>query len=329
VVTSLLEILNYGYTLSLKVFEFFGNIEVFMNLNKIIVSSMLAITGLLSSVVFAETSVWKISKGNNYFYLGGTIHLLSANDHPLPIEFEAAYLDANKIVFETDLLETQTQRFQTKMMAAMTYSDQRTLKGELSPEVYQKLESFMSTREIPISPYSKFKPWAIALVMTMSEYQRLGMKQEFGVDRFYNNRAIADNKKVVGLETADEQLSFISSMQRVDPDITIEYTLSDLEGLPEFITLMKKSWRSGDVNAFENSEYVVRMKTEFPEVYNTLLVKRNNNWMDKLPSFIEDSSREFVLVGAMHLNGKEGLLNQLELEGFEVKPYQATINNKE
>ncbi|MCP4324332.1 MAG: TraB/GumN family protein [Psychromonas sp.] len=281
-------------------------------------SSIFAVTGLLSNIVFAETSVWKISKGNNYFYLGGTVHLLSADDHPLPVEFEEAYLDANIIVFETDLLETQTEQFQSKMMAAMTYSDQRTLAGELSPEVYQKLKLFMATRKIPISNYAKFQPWAISLVITMVEYQRLGMKQQYGVDTFFNNRAIADNKKVVGLETTDEQLSFISSMQRVDADITIEYTLNDLLELPDFIKLMKKSWRSGDVNEFEKSEYVVRMKTEFPEVYDTLLVKRNNNWMDKLPAFINDSSKEFVLVGAMHLNGKEGLLNQLKEQGFKV-----------
>jgi len=39
----------------------------------------------------ADTSVWKVSKGNRHLYLGGTIHVLSKNDYPLQASFEKAY----------------------------------------------------------------------------------------------------------------------------------------------------------------------------------------------------------------------------------------------
>ncbi len=65
---------------------------------------------------------------------------------------------------------------------------------------------------------------------------------------------------------------------------------------------------------------VITMKAEFPEVYEALVVQRNNNWMEKIPLFIEDKSRAFVLVGAMHLNGDDGLIKQLKKQDFTVEP---------
>ena len=61
------------------------------------------------------------------------------------------------------------------------------------------------------------------------------------------------------------------------------------------------------------------MRNDFPEMYHTLIVNRNNTWMRKILAFIDDSDIEFLLVGALHLNGKEGLLHQLRTQGFKVE----------
>lgn len=47
---------------------------------------------------FAETSLWRVSKGESELFIGGTIHLLGASDYPLPKEFEAAYKKADMLV---------------------------------------------------------------------------------------------------------------------------------------------------------------------------------------------------------------------------------------
>ena len=291
----------------------------FMNIIKFIVCSVLVSFNLLACSALAESSVWKVSKGKNYFYLGGTIHLLTAGDHPLPDEFSTAYKDASKIVFETDLIAMQAPEFQTKLIAAMMYNDDRTLASELEPEIYSKLEDFMTLRQIPIANFLKFQPWGVSLVIVMLEYQRLGMMPNYGVDEHFKNLALADSKKIVGLETPEEQLIFLASMAKIDPNLGVEYTLRDLERLPEFIQLVQQNWRSGDLEAFSTNAFVVQMKTEFPEMYNTIVTNRNNAWMTQLPSLIDDSNKEFVLVGVMHLSGKEGLLNQLKTQGFKVE----------
>lgn len=288
-------------------------------MNNFMIFAVVIITHVFSSSVLAESSVWKVSKGQNYFYLGGTVHVLTENDYPFPNEFSSAYKDSSKIIFETDIAALETPEFESMFITAMSYNDDRTLASELNTNTYQKLDDFMVKREIPIDNFSTFQPWGVSLIITMIEYQRFGMVPDYGVDRYFNNLALADSKEVGGLETAEQQLGFLSSLATIDPNLSIEYTLRDLKNLPEFIQTIRTSWRSGDLDQISSSQFVKQMKVEFPEMYNAIVTNRNNTWMKQLPALIDDKATEFVLVGAMHLIGKEGLLHQLKTQGFNVE----------
>ncbi len=279
---------------------------------------LLVLLGMFSSVSFSESSVWNISKDNKYFYLGGTVHLLDASDYPLPKEFSIAYDDSDKLIIETNIAESKTQEAQQKFLYAMLYSTEKTLGDDLNAETYQNLENYLASKNIPIDHFSKFQPWAVAITISVLEYQRLGMNPEHGVEEYFTKLATSDNKQFDSLESLDEQISFISSMGDVEPNLMINYTLRDLKKLPEFASFLKNSWRSGDIEAFTSHSLIVQMKSEFPELYNTLIADRNNNWMPELLTLNNNDITEFVLVGSMHLNGKEGLLHQLQMAGYQV-----------
>ena len=81
---------------------------------------------------------------------------------------------------------------------------------------------------------------------------------------------------------------------------------------------MRQYWRDGDIDRLSKMDSMMIMKKDFPESYDILLTQRNNAWMKKIPLFIKDKQVEFVLVGLMHLAGKNGLINQLKSKGFKV-----------
>lgn len=270
-------------------------------------------------LALAKSSVWKVSKGENYFYLGGTIHILSKSDHPLPQEFNIAYQDANTLVFETDLNALQTPEFASKSATEMSYKDDRNLKSELDNTTYQKLNTFLISRNISIENLSKFKPWAVSLILTMLEYQRLGLIDDYGVDQYFYKQAIADHKTIIGLESADEQLGFLTSLESIEPNKYIEYMLRDIENLSESIDLMREAWRSGNIEKLLTIPSVVEMNNDFPDVNSTLITNRNDTWMNQLSPFLTYKNRALILVGTLHLSGKDGLLNQLKAQGFTVE----------
>ncbi|NQX88485.1 MAG: TraB/GumN family protein [Halioglobus sp.] len=279
----------------------------------------LVLNVLLLQPAKASSSVWKVSRGGDYFYLGGTIHVLSFADYPLPSEFTRAYEDTSVLILETDMKRLATQAFQAKLLQVLRSTDGTTLTDQLSPTTYRKLKNFLDSRGVSAGELGALQPWGLSLIIALMEYERLGMVPKFGVDTHFSDRALRDGKQIVALETAEDQLNAIRFMENMGPNKIIEYTLRDIEHLPRLARFIKETWRKGNVEAFSTDQMLVSMKTDFPEMYDTLVTQRNTAWMKTLTTLFGNTHREFVLVGAMHLNGKEGLLHLLERDGFLVK----------
>ena len=64
----------------------------------------------------ADSPVWKVAKGDAHLFIGGTVHVLSQDDYPLPEAFEKAYQASSIIVFEADIQEMQTPKFQQSLV---------------------------------------------------------------------------------------------------------------------------------------------------------------------------------------------------------------------
>ena len=267
--------------------------------------------------VHADSPVWKIVKGDKQLYIGGTIHILTQADYPLPQTFETAYKNAAVLVFETDLQKLKTPEFQQLLMSKVVYSDGRSLKTELSDATYQELEEHLASRGLPLGNLVNFKPGMVAITMTIIELQRLGLIGT-GVDEFFSLRAINDHKELGQLETMHEQLEFMATMGQGREDELITRTLRDIRQLPTMLQDIKDAWRRGD-NRKLKEVAITPFKRDFPNVYNNLIVRRNDAWIDKIEAMLETQEIELVLVGALHLVGDDGLLEKLAARGYKIQ----------
>ncbi len=265
----------------------------------------------------AAAPVWKVSKGKNYLYLGGTIHMLSKGDYPLPAAFENAYKDSGTVVFEVDLAQINSPQFIQKLLFENMYKGDDDLTQHLKPATLKKLEQFLKGRGMTLEPFKKMKAGFLTLMLTTVEMQRMGM-DEAGVDQYYNDKAVKDGKSIAQLESAEEQLRFITNMGFGNEDELILHSLEEMDSIDEVMAAMKSSWRKGALSDLEKME-MAEMKSEFPDLYRELLVDRNNNWMPQIKAMFDTVEIEFVLVGALHLAGEDGLLHKLEKAGYKIQ----------
>ncbi|MCK5197263.1 MAG: TraB/GumN family protein, partial [Spirochaetales bacterium] len=121
---------------------------------------------LLVGQSHGETSVWKISNDGKQLFIGGTIHVLSEDDYPLPVEFEQAYEQSEIIVFETDMQNLNSPEVQQAMISAVTYKGDRNLQQDLSEETYQMLGLYLMNLGIPETALNSFKPGMVAVTIT-------------------------------------------------------------------------------------------------------------------------------------------------------------------
>jgi len=138
-----------------------------------------------------------------------------------------------------------------------------------------------------------------------------------GVDMHFNAKAVADGKYIGQFETIQEQIGFLAAMGEGNESEFILLSLKDLEQTDDLMVQMLAAWRSG--NAAELTKlFVDDMRNEAPEIYQSLLLERNLNWLPDIEAMLGDADTEFVLVGAAHLIGPEGLVVMLEEKGYQV-----------
>lgn len=278
---------------------------------------MLTIIAIFAVISMGNSPVWKISKGDKVLYIGGTIHVLTKSDYPLPKTFDEAYSKSSTLVFETDIQKVKSPEFQQSLMMNMLLKNGKTLKDVLKAETYSKVEKYFTKLGMPMVGMASFKPSMIALTLTMLELQRLGLIGA-GVDEFFSKKAIKDKKNLGKLETVEQQLNFLTSMGEGNEDEMIMHTLKEMEKMPTLLQSMKDAWRIGNVSELDKIG-LSPFKKDFPDVYNQFIVKRNNAWMPLIENMIKDDDVEFILVGALHLVGEDGVIEKLEALGYVVE----------
>jgi uncharacterized protein len=154
----------------------------------------------------------------------------------------------------------------------------------------------------------------------MEIYKKLtGFTDDNQSDSYFQLVATEKGKKVLGLETVDQQISILfgnGSLER-QADILAETVRQKDDILKEMI-LLNKLYKAGKIEALIELSKGKGNITDMTETeYFNLVDKRNVEWMTKLPSMMHESSC-FIAVGAMHLGGKNGLIKLLEKQGYKV-----------
>ncbi len=287
-------------------------------LMKILIATITSLhLSLLSYSVSAEGSVWKVSDGRHHVFLGGTIHLLSEQDYPLPTSFYRGYQGSEILVFEIDPDVASSPAAQQKFAQYARYQDGRTLKTVLKQNTYNELSRFLSARGMTIASFEQVKPSMLSVILTVVELQRLGMAG-VGVDEFFNGRAKTDNKQRLFLETIDDQFKALLGAGEGKEDEVVIQALDDLEKMSQVMAETKQAWRQGDNPALMKVA-LDPWKDQFPKLYQSLLVDRNLRWLPQIKQLMITPETEYVLVGALHLVGPDGLLALLKAQGFQVK----------
>jgi len=271
---------------------------------------------LFCSVASADSSVWKVSKGDDHVYLGGTIHILPISEFPLPEEFTTAYKNSDAVILETKLPDPADTSFQAKMMEKVAYTNQQKLSTKLSSETFKALENYLAPFGINLKELDGFKPGLIVSMMAMMEAQRSGIAGE-GVDAYYNQLAAKESKPLEYLESMDFQLDLLANMGAGDEEALIKSTLEQMDEFNEIFKKLIPAWRAGDEALL--AELVIKsMKEDDPSSFKTMMTDRNHNWIPHIEKMFNDNDKEFILVGVGHLVGEESVIDLLKQKGYQI-----------
>ncbi len=264
--------------------------------------------------------LWKIT-GNGLkhpSYLFGTHHLIPIQYlDSIPGLFKA-FNECETVVGEMVLNNLDAS---AKIQQAAIMPKQTKMSDLLTAEEYKLVDNELkATLKFGLKEVSVMNPTLILTLYEMEKYKKLtGFSDDKQSDSYFQLVAEEKDKKVLGLETIDEQITILfgnGSLKR-QASVLVESIRKKDTMLQEMIQLNRlyKAGKLNDLLLLSKGKGEITDMTD--EEYRKMADNRNANWMTKLPKMIKESSC-FIAVGALHLPGQNGLLKLLEKEGYKV-----------
>jgi uncharacterized protein YbaP (TraB family) len=284
-------------------------------------SGLLCLAALLSATpAFCDDSArhtfWEVTGRHNKLWLFGSVHVLQAQD-ALPQVAMSAYANAETIVEEVDLNAAMTDLFGGSASQLQMLPEGKTLAGVLGPALYARLQQ--EGRKLGIDPdfMSRLQPWYVALQVQQQQLMRIGFNPLNGVDMQIAVRAQSDGKPLQGLETVADQLSLFANLSLDEQREMLRATLDEKDPQSQLREIIA-AWRGGDTDALEKQ--LRKGAEESPELFRKLTTDRNLRWLPQIEKMLQDPKGDYLVVtGALHMVGRDGLVELLRRKGYRVE----------
>ncbi len=264
--------------------------------------------------------LWKVSDADSAVYLLGSFHLLKDDDYPLPAEVDRAFDDSASLLFEIDPAAMTAPESVAAMQKYMAYDNGETLSTVLPKSTLARLSTLVSAGGGSVQALEHSEPWAVNLGLVLGVTRAMGFRPELGLDRTLMARAAAAGKPTAGLETVDDQMKAMDAVPHAEQVQELEEFLADPQKAVRELGDMHAWWRAGDVAKLDGGMRA-EMARKTPESYRLLDVARNQAWLPQVEKRLADSRKDntLVVVGALHLLGSDGLVEQLRAKGYTVE----------
>jgi len=263
---------------------------------------------------------WSIQKnGNQFGYLLGTIH----SEDPRVLDFSEDFLRKlnGNSVFAMELVPDLPTL--ARLAKYMHYPPGQNLQSVIGAERFNALVSALSAYKVPTEFISSMKPWAA--MMTLSTPPP---NTGFFMDLSLSLRASGSGLKLVGLETLEQQLSFLENMPLTMQLSLLDQAITEFDQVEAAHDQLVDAYLDNDLLELQalSDEQLQSISEAASNYFITAGIHaRNLRMVESLLPHLEND-RVFVAVGALHLPGEKGLINLLRRQGFELSPLDAPFS---
>lgn len=250
-------------------------------------------------------SMWQINGASNRIYLLGSVHVLRQQDHPIPTAIDKAYEDAEILIMEVDVDDLDPIEMAGMVNELGVIKDGGTLQEIMGPSLYDEAADYASQLDIPFLMLAQTEPWLAAITIEQMMLLRIGFNPEYGIEFHLSAKAGEDNKEILGLESVREQLEFLDKLSLSAQRSLLIQTLRESLNIEENLDLLINAWRHGDIDFLEENLLVEMQR--YPELYRTLVVDRNEAWVERIRNLIGEQDDYLIVVGTLHLVGDDGV----------------------
>lgn len=272
-----------------------------------------------AELIYGQGVLWKVEReGLAPSYLFGTIHITEERILDLPAPVRAAFEGAKIAVFEVIM----TDEVRMKMGREMVLTDGRNLQAILGPELFQ--QTAVVARRYGFEPQHllAFKPWALALIFSLPQTELArSAAGDVPLDQMLQNEAADMGKRVLALESAEEQIALFTDIPEIEQIDMLETAVKENAKVAGVFENMVRLYLARDIEGILDA-MMEQSKTMNPKYVEKFLARFNDARNVKMAERMAPVLRQggaFVAIGALHLGGEQGLVSLLKAQGFKVE----------
>ena len=272
---------------------------------------------LLNTITIAYANdrgiFWKLKAPNGLtHYLFGTIHTDENRIITfLPIVKQS--LDAS------DLLVVEIA---SDDHAKNLFMSNNSLTSDLNEAELNQIKKLSEFHVMYFENVVRMKPWLLAIIFDSPK-----PSNEFNQDFLLMSMASDLDKDVTGIESSQEHFAIMDSLSFDDQLVMLRSVLkkTEKERLSDYKLLMKE-YLLADLDRIRKTDEELTGKLLPPDLWAKMKIQLMDERNKKMVTKIKELSKDkqlFIAVGASHLAGQDGLLNQLRQSGFKMSPMKA------
>jgi len=263
--------------------------------------------------------MWKAEKNGQVCYLLGSIHFLNSQHYPLHSTIETAFNRCDVLAVEADISGSAAMSAATSAIQLAMYQDGRTLRDEISATTLKLVEQKLAGMSLGVEYMMKFKPWFVAMAILQYQLSQLGYNADFGVDKYFLNKAAQKGLPVKELEGVNFQMNLFNSFSRSENEQFLLSTIVSSNKLQSQMSKTVSAWLAGDAQSlYQNNTSYLSQYPELLPMYKKLNDDRNVTMTQKIEGYLSSGQTYFVVVGAAHLIGPNGVVNLMRNNGYTV-----------
>ena len=276
----------------------------------------------------AKHMLWQVSDSNSSVYLLGSVHFADPTFYPLDTAITNAFDHSDELAVELDMSDTavfmEIAR-QTELRGKL--KEGQSLAQVLPQDVKKQLDSICASWYLAPEVLYGYKPWSAAMTLSSVAIMRLGFDPNLGIDFYFLRSAQESNKKVVSLESAEDQIAVLVG-EGLPDSLGIYYlrsTIGEMQVMDSSITLMMGAWIKGDDSLFREAMYMEPEGSATDslldaQIEDLVYIARNKTMADSVAAFLAQDRKVFVVVGAAHMAGKgDNVLELLRQKGLTIE----------
>lgn len=188
------------------------------------------------------------------------------------------------------------------------------LRVSIPADLYQLASRMWERLGAPTEDLDKLLPWAASMNLLGRELDRRGTIASHGLDLTFRKEARVQKKKLHFLEPADAWLRALGSGPRDEQLAGLSNCVLRIEAMVLRVNGLGSNWQDNDVDALERKLELWR--SEQPVTAAAALDQRNRAWVDQLVRLSHKKDPVLVVVGALHMVGKNSLPELLSARGL-------------